>query len=850
MKKQECMSIGAKELDVKQMENILPGYKNIKKQINEMREYAKKIEKNKDKKEIYESVNVNNIFSILGKRGAGKSSILYTIRKSIKSTNSISMIPTDLEERDLMGWILASFNEEVAKLSERQAAEDNKEQIKTSTFKNCRKESKNTAIYERYNKVLEQYNYKKQEYTEILRDTFSGVKEYVNRSKKILAPEYELKKSFFQFIDELVKLKSRINQDDEEPMIFIFLDDIDLAKDKCRDILKVIIRYLCHPNIIVFVSGDYEMFETEQFMSNLKSSNLLGLIVASRVNNIRGEKLILDNENLARDTLKKIMPPVYRYKLKSLSPLERLEFYYGENNTKTLKELFEDKFKKIKDDEDSKDLEIINAYGLMFDEMPRGIMNVYYSLNSLEDGITEKLKNNNEEAINEFKFFAKTVVRASSILSKYEDIIDKCIQINNPFSETFFNHERLMKEIDGVNRLTEESKEDIDKHQLDTVVHEKIVVLIFAHFIESIVKVVNPGRKIHGQGELNKLVKQKETQKDKFKIYPELNTSSIVFNLYEAMLSNDATNIMPTMDNIYLKDFSVKFYFEELAKILGLFNEAEGKKIDLSEFINELVNNDLEWLKEKFKIIYYHRDPLCMMFNKAMDIIKNKVESESCTVKDLMKKDEYDKLNSNIQNFSIKEDEEINKEYEKLDDRKDNVSKEEIISMAKKVYKITKCLEADLIKDILEWNDNEIKLKRFIQEKVNDEEAFVKDQKGLSRELDNYLSKIRMSTNAVNEKIALIFIKNKALKELKESKEYELAYFAYFEKWHNKLEENEIYTGWIEKQKNEYPLNLILEEIEKNHKSKKDKDGSKANAESDKNETNGEANDEESKGNE
>lgn len=801
MAQQNSVGIGAKELGEKQREKILPGYNNIEKQINEMRDYAKilrvnKEEKPKDKEEIYESVNVNNVFSILGKRGAGKSSILYTIRKDIKSTNSISMIPTDLEERDLMGWILASFNEEVGKLSERQAVEDNKEQVKTSGFGSCRKEARNTAIYEKYNKVLEQYNFTKQDYSEILRNTFSGLKEYVAKSKKVLDPKSELKRSFFEFIDELVNLKSIINQDDEEPMIFIFLDDIDLAKDKCREILKVIIRYLCHPNIIVFVSGDYEMFETEQFMSNLKSSNLLGLIVAPRENNIMGEKLIVDNENLARDTLKKIMPPVYRYKLKPLSPLERLEFYYSENNKKTLKDLFRDKFKKIEDDEDSKELEIINAYGLMFDEMPRGIMNVYYSLNSLEDGITEKLKNNDEEAINEFRFFTKTIVRASSILSKYEDIIDKCIQINNPFSETFFNHERLMKEIDGVNRLTEENKSNMDKQQLDTIIHEKIVVLIFTHFIESIVKVVNPGRKIHGQGELNKLLKEKEIQKDKFKIYPKLNTSSIVLNLYEAMLSNDAVNIMPTMDNIYLKDFSVKFYFEELEKIL-----------DLNEYKTELVDNDFEWLKEKFKIIYYHRDPLCMMFNKAIDVADKKVDFN-------LNKESFVNVLSRENYNNIRKD----------------IKEEDLIN--EKIEKFKEYLNSDL-EDVKE-------LKSYLE----------RSQEDLSKALDNYFSEKKIKNEKPEAEILSIFIKNTALKELEKIKEYELEYFSYFEKWHNKLKENENYKAWIEEQKNKYPLNLILEEIEKNHKKEEDKDRSNTNDENDKDKTDGEADDEESKGNE
>ncbi len=70
----KSLTIGVRELDNEQIKSILPGYENIYKQIKSMREYAQRCG---NKSEIM----VNNVFSILGKRGAGKSSVLKTLRK-------------------------------------------------------------------------------------------------------------------------------------------------------------------------------------------------------------------------------------------------------------------------------------------------------------------------------------------------------------------------------------------------------------------------------------------------------------------------------------------------------------------------------------------------------------------------------------------------------------------------------------------------------------------------------------------------------------------------------------------------------------------------------------------------
>ena len=850
MEYEKEIAIMARALNDEQIENILPGYKNIYNQIKSMRNYAElyycKYIDTRDsyvyrcKNKEYSNITMNNVFSILGKRGAGKSSILLTLKNNIEENKHLKavkgkeyknnvdivlpiILPIILPETmrnkgDMMGWILGCFKEIVDELSKVEAEKYNKEKNNGVNFGNCRKDEENTEVRKKYNEVLKQYSYTRKDYADIIKDNYTGLKEYIDKSRKILDPENELKRSFFEFINQLIKIKKESGTNKETPMIYMFLDDIDLTKNHCNEILGVISRYLCHPNIIVFVSGDYEIFETEQFMSYMKGSNLMELVVSPVDNNIYGEKLFNENRMLARDALKKIMPPVYRYKLRSLSPEERLGFYYEKEqsdknkdsekeNKKNLKHLLEEKFKDFNPDQSKKEhLEVINAYGLIFDEMPRGIMNVYCALNNMEDNsilkpseecLDENGKKERDKKIadyiSNFKNFINTIINSSSVLSKYEEEINSCIQINNPFTETFVNYERLIKQIERNNKVY--YKEGFRKNEEnDSLNDDMIVVLIFAHFIESIVQLVNPNRKVHGQKQVWELVDKKDTLGDrnedlkennnkekKFKIYPHIKDTAIIFNLYESMLSNDALNIMPTMENLYLKDFSLKFYFNEMEKIEKL------KKERIKDILPSIAVEDRAWMEEKFKIIYYHKDPLCMMFNKVIDEILNILKNKG--VFDNDDKAKKDDLNENTYCKKVKGKFDI-EFYNEL------ISEAKGLSDEKKI----KRLEAIINKNI----ENN-------KQKYKDE---------LSNYIEQLLSDINKEHLNNDEKLEdiVIAIEYKVLNELEKisssrSKD-EIKYFAYFEQWHQYLDRTDrtdVYKKWCNSRKDISPLTLILE---------------------------------------
>lgn len=860
MEYEKEIAIMARALNDEQIENILPGYKNIYNQIKSMRNYAElyycKYIDTRDsyvyrcKNKEYSNITMNNVFSILGKRGAGKSSILLTLKNNIEENKHLKavkgkeyknnvdivlpiILPIILPETmrnkgDMMGWILGCFKEIVDELSKVEAEKYNKEKNNGVNFGNCRKDEENTEVRKKYNEVLKQYSYTRKDYADIIKDNYTGLKEYIDKSRKILDPENELKRSFFEFINQLIKIKKESGTNKETPMIYMFLDDIDLTKNHCNEILGVISRYLCHPNIIVFVSGDYEIFETEQFMSYMKGSNLIELVVSPVDNNKYGEKLFNENRMLARDALKKIMPPAYRYKLRSLSAEKRLDFYYKsetdedenesdkKNKGKALKDLLEEKFKDFNPDQSKKEhLEVINAYGLIFDEMPRGIMNVYYALNNMEDNsilkpsekeLDEDEKKESEKKIEDyisnFKNFINTIINSSAILSKYEDEINACIQINNPFTETFVNYRRLIKKINQNN-----DEYYVNKEIEGIINHETIIVLIFAHFIESIVGVIDKNRKVHSQKQVWDILSQKESlfndndkAKLKFKIYPQIEDTNFIFNLYEAMLSNDALNIMPTMDNLYLKDYSLKFYFE---KIISEDNIIEKNSINniFLENISSIGKEDYEWLEEKFKVVYYHRNFLSMMFNKAVNATKKHNFNYNYIIRTKFNISFYNNILNKLRNKEINSNtDDYIDIYEEISIDKEKVKED----VRKAIVKLIEIIEEEIKSTVDNLTYSSIKK----QEKFNCSE--------LEENIDRIFLKLSIDKNCENEskykEIIHVLVLCKVIKGLGKIGEYELDYFVYFQLLHLRLKDDFVYKNWCDSRRNISPLTLVLEE--------------------------------------
>lgn len=189
-------------------------------------------------------------------------------------------------------------------------------------------------------------------------------------------------------------------------------------------------------------------------------------------------------------------------------------------------------------------------------------------------------------------------------------------------------------------------------------------------------------------------------------------------------------------------------------------------------------------MEEKFKIIYYHKDPLCMMFNKVIDEILNILKNKG--VFDNDDKAKKDDLNENTY-------------CKKVKGKFDIEFYNELISEAKGL-------------------SDEKKINRM-QEKSNTiskESVYDFDQK-LGNYIEQLLSDINKEHLNNDEKLEdiVIDIEYKVLNELEKisssrSKD-EIKYFDYFEQWHQYLDRTDVYKKWCDSRKDISPLTLILE---------------------------------------
>ncbi|NFC02725.1 hypothetical protein EXM90_14480, partial [Clostridium botulinum] len=439
----ESLKIGARVLDKSDLEALLPTYGNIFEQIDKFRDKAKELnDKKSDEKKEY-----NNIFSILGGRGTGKTSVLLTVKKQIENDDVYGydivlplIVPDDMgENSDTLGWIITYISKQVEEVNngyiEHLRERENRKKKEDLFEKYCIKKEE-VPLKKYLKKLQESYYFRKPAYYEILIKEYIGKREYIGDTKEALEADQNLIKNFLLCIEELIKVKRELNGQ-REPLIYFFFDDVDISAKRGFEVLISIMRYLNHPNVVIFISGDYNVFLETVTLQFLKNEDLLKKDLMGKsfiLNSEDVNKIKLDNfdstalelrKNRSYDFLKKIMPPAFRYEMPLLSNKQKCEFKYTKGNnseSETLLKLIEDNFfKSDKSDEFIKYNEnILYDYFEIFDDTPRGLINTYYYLWEMVG---------NEWEVQHIKQFLDIIVNSSVELEKYKSIIYEIINI-------------------------------------------------------------------------------------------------------------------------------------------------------------------------------------------------------------------------------------------------------------------------------------------------------------------------------------------------------------------------------------------------------------------------------------
>lgn len=476
---------GAREINVDFLKQSIPGLDDLDNTIKRFREVAYNYNNKYPNKSKYYDEKFNNNISILAGRGMGKSSALIIIISQIESSqyfkkvsakkNYIDIInpmidPEDINENsDILGWVITSLFEQANQLEQT----DSKKSDLNYYFNIDN--SIHHDLQEKKKELISYYSIYSKEYSNVALNNSVNVHDYNSNLEDILTFDYKLHKCFIEFINMIIKYKRDINRhtmkglagEKIEPLIYFFFDDVDMSSKKSIKILTDILSYFAHPNIVIFISGDYQVFEQSlmaYFMSETKEVTL-------KMSYKKRKKEIKFAKDRTEYFLKKVLPPSYRFYVQEFSNdaakivhhyhsnrdniferkniLELLSYVFCagfEVNNKPEENVYLKTFIVPKpDDNDDFDknklvrlneeirMNYLYAYLSVFSVNIRGFMNVYNYLVKEAENIFELENKNLKEYwnINKFKEFLRVILNSKHTYQKYQNNIEKFIYVKD-----------------------------------------------------------------------------------------------------------------------------------------------------------------------------------------------------------------------------------------------------------------------------------------------------------------------------------------------------------------------------------------------------------------------------------
>lgn len=434
--------IGARALK-EQINLILPTYKLLLEQIEQMRSVAGNDLNNRREH--------NNTIGIFGARGTGKTSALYTIMQELEKNNNANIIlpiiePDNFgENTKIMGSIVGLLSDAV----EKELGEIKK--VKSSEKKNKLPEYFNNCIFKENNplkvkrdELIEYHLYTENEYRNLLTHNFDDTATHIKKSSYLLTPDIKFKEKLMNLIDFLIKTRKELINCNETPLIFIFIDDIDLKTTKCKELIDSILQYSNHPNVVTLLSGDYELLmEAITFAlisdENLKDSNITPNF------RIDSETKIFDRKKyLANEYLKKIIPPARRHNVVKWNIKTIPNFAFGDKTlaVKLYELLGKNNFFGYINNE--KIVPIKYCYSI-FDKTPRGLVNVYYHIHQIVQTININLQNNEGLFKNAKSLIDTIIISSAELADEQKRFFQECLLWGDSPESTFIDYKKMIQ---------------------------------------------------------------------------------------------------------------------------------------------------------------------------------------------------------------------------------------------------------------------------------------------------------------------------------------------------------------------------------------------------------------------
>lgn len=488
--------IGARCLTPAEAQLILPTYQQIWKQIEQFR---------LEKDHKHTSQKTNNI-GIIGVRGAGKTSLLKTIRAKLEEENKKKevedlifpiLVPENMSQSStLMAAILGMFKEFVDTRVRKEGTGGRDEY--------CKRESNYKKSYD---EVIKQYTYIQKEYRDIMIQEYTTENDYAKSSAKIFNSDVEFQNKF----DKLIRL---LVQGSEKAMIFLFIDDIDLSTNRCADVVKTLLSYLANENIITFISGDLETFEEALTLDFLRMEGVLekNILDESMLEGTAAVSILESKKRLSYEYLKKILPPIYRHNIKMWDLEEKGDYCiqseetdqnesrsFAEGLTRALQGWVDPAFFQYMDvmAGEVEPGKLPYTYHL-FDDTSRGLNNVYNVCNDIIDK-RERSDAESQHFIVEKKQLLDTMISSKHIYNQYrEQMQGKMFFVGAGRSEVSFDN--------ALSVIYPETKEE-QEYPIQNPV-ERFALFIFVDFAARLLYEEEYGKRTQEDDDYQKLKKR------------------------------------------------------------------------------------------------------------------------------------------------------------------------------------------------------------------------------------------------------------------------------------------------------------------------------------------------------
>lgn len=473
--------IGARNLK-DEVYNILPTFDLLLKQIEQIREQCYN-ETNSDESGTNFKKDVNNTIGIFGARGTGKTSVLYTlINKLLSSGNEVSKLSSNMvlgiiepdhfgDNTKIMGSIVGFLKNAVEQQLKKIESLGQKGKVKgLHEYFNKGMFRPNNRLRSSLNELIEYHMYTENEYRQLLMHTYDDLATHIKKSSRLLTPDIEFKNKLHQLITILVdnqryvlsnsSIGSEQVNEVQEPLLFVFVDDIDLKMVRSRELMEAILQYANHLHVVTVLSGDYDILLESVTLAllqdeNLKWSNITPRFKANDQISIKDRK-----QNLAHEYIKKIIPPARRHQLLQWNDNTIPNFSFDKRTLmEQLDRLFGSKNLFSYQLEDSPKRYPITKSFSIFDRTPRGIVNVYYHIHEMNERFAELWNVDRElserekkERFTIVKSLVDTILLSSTKLAaEQRGILEKFIQWGQDASNTYLDYSYIQ----GINNTSD-----------------------------------------------------------------------------------------------------------------------------------------------------------------------------------------------------------------------------------------------------------------------------------------------------------------------------------------------------------------------------------------------------------